>query len=301
MFYRLPHPWDPGYAIPDYVRAEPPGRGVHFTKYLPRKTIDTLVPEYLGDVDGRVVPGSDSDPIAMFGKLASSHIMGTIYQLPPAVRKGALKSLFTAIDPKLWRRVASKAARLQRTRAMDPAVALEKAIASSMSMGLLEEFVRAGRKGRTPPLQSLSGLGAYGDAARTVVLHGYLEELGGLGKWLKNVAKAPGRILGGIAGGAGAAGGKAYSWGKSAIDKIGDLACGVAKNPIGQVAAGAGAGAMGAPPQVGVAGAQIVGGMCKGDKVAPGQQVAPPSGMPGWVLPAAIGGGALMLVLVLKK
>jgi hypothetical protein len=36
--YKTAHPWDPGYALPDYIRAESPGRagGVHVTMQLPR-------------------------------------------------------------------------------------------------------------------------------------------------------------------------------------------------------------------------------------------------------------------------
>lgn len=38
-FYQFRHPWDPGYATPDYALAEPPGRGTFTTKWLPRGTI----------------------------------------------------------------------------------------------------------------------------------------------------------------------------------------------------------------------------------------------------------------------
>lgn len=41
-------PYNKQYAIPDYVLAEPPGRGVQYTKGAKRKTIPTLVPAYLG-------------------------------------------------------------------------------------------------------------------------------------------------------------------------------------------------------------------------------------------------------------
>lgn len=41
MFFRRPHPWDPGYALPPHVLAEPPGRGTLTTNYRPRRSIDT--------------------------------------------------------------------------------------------------------------------------------------------------------------------------------------------------------------------------------------------------------------------
>lgn len=57
-FYHQPHPWNPGYAIPKYVLAEPPGRGTFTTKWLPRRTISQLVPDYLAK-PGRKLLGRD--------------------------------------------------------------------------------------------------------------------------------------------------------------------------------------------------------------------------------------------------
>lgn len=45
-FYGLPRPWDPHYAIPDYVMAEPPERGTMTTQWLPRGTISEVIPDY---------------------------------------------------------------------------------------------------------------------------------------------------------------------------------------------------------------------------------------------------------------
>jgi len=41
-YYNKPHPWDPGFAVPDYARSENPGRagGIHTTIQLPRGTFD---------------------------------------------------------------------------------------------------------------------------------------------------------------------------------------------------------------------------------------------------------------------
>lgn len=46
-FYQIPNPWNPGYALPDYVLAEPPGRGTFTTAMIPRGTVDVLPPDYL--------------------------------------------------------------------------------------------------------------------------------------------------------------------------------------------------------------------------------------------------------------
>lgn len=58
-FYQLPNPYDPHYAIPEYVMAEPPGRGTFTTKWLPRGTIYDLVPDSFAKpiLGGGATPG----------------------------------------------------------------------------------------------------------------------------------------------------------------------------------------------------------------------------------------------------
>lgn len=41
-FLKKSHPWNGGYAIPEYVLSEPPEYGTHTTKYTPRGTISTM-------------------------------------------------------------------------------------------------------------------------------------------------------------------------------------------------------------------------------------------------------------------
>ena len=53
MFLRKNHPWDPGYALPGHVTAEPMGRGVYVTKYTPRKTIATYQPSMFRPRSGK--------------------------------------------------------------------------------------------------------------------------------------------------------------------------------------------------------------------------------------------------------
>jgi hypothetical protein len=59
-FYHLPNPYNPGYAIPDYVMAEPPERGTFTTQWLPRGTIPTLVPDFLAKPGKRLLGRSDA-------------------------------------------------------------------------------------------------------------------------------------------------------------------------------------------------------------------------------------------------
>lgn len=56
-FYRMPSPWNPGYAIPNYVMAEPPERGTFTTQWMPRGTIPAVVPDMLAVPPGQVLLG----------------------------------------------------------------------------------------------------------------------------------------------------------------------------------------------------------------------------------------------------
>ena len=78
-FYQLPHPWDPGYVIPEYVMAEPPERGTFTTQWLPRGTISELVPDYLAKPGrkllGRNNAGLSGSPNGM-GSLGGCSLAG---------------------------------------------------------------------------------------------------------------------------------------------------------------------------------------------------------------------------------
>lgn len=79
-FYHLPHPWNPGYAIPKYVMAEPPGRGTFTTTWLPRRTISQLIPDYLAKpVDQKLLGRRD----AQLGSLSGSTLGAEEYKLVP--------------------------------------------------------------------------------------------------------------------------------------------------------------------------------------------------------------------------
>jgi hypothetical protein len=244
--------------------------------------VSTLIPNYLGDDESILVGGPD-DPIANFGHEASAYLMREVMKLPPAARKPALKSLFDQLDPNLWSLVARKSTKLARERDMGPMEALEKAIAASVSIGLLRETIAIGRTGRRPKLKSLSGLGAYGETAELVVLSGYMDSMQALG-WCGPVcqAKKAGRSVKRAAVtttrkvGSGArwigsktASGARSTWefGKKAAKKFADLSCKVYSSGVAEVAASAGAAAVGAPPEAGKAGVEIQRALyCRGGK-----------------------------------
>lgn len=73
-FYNLPNPYNPGYAIPEYVMAEPPERGTFTTAWLPRGTISTVVPDFLVKQQGKRLLGRNN---ADLGSLACSSLSGS--------------------------------------------------------------------------------------------------------------------------------------------------------------------------------------------------------------------------------
>lgn len=86
-FYNLPNPWNPGYAIPEYVMAEPPERGTFTTQWLPRGTIPALVPDYLAKPGKKLLGRSDASLGSLGGCSLKGDTLGadTIPALAPAV------------------------------------------------------------------------------------------------------------------------------------------------------------------------------------------------------------------------
>jgi len=75
-FYHLPHPYNPGYVIPDYVLAEPPGRGTFTTAWMPRGTISEVVPDYLAK-PGKKLLGRDNAGLGGLGSLGDTTLDGS--------------------------------------------------------------------------------------------------------------------------------------------------------------------------------------------------------------------------------
>lgn len=347
---RLPHPYDPRFALPGNVLAEPPGRGTLTTVQMPRKTFSSPpsgwtggfhLPEYIaseptgrGAVHShwarrRTIPmkissplgdvAMSADPIALYGHRAAEYLLGTIHDVPPEFRLIALEALLNELDPGLYERVTKRANAYKRRSTSDKE-AVRDALASSMSEGMAREMIALGTKGR-PSMPSLLGLGFYGPIAYRTALHGLFgsikKGIGKVGSAIKGGAKTVGRGVAypfkqagrGIKKGAsyvkkGAI--KAWEWGKAAVSKLGSLACGVLQSPATATAAGAAAMAYGAPPQAGQAGAAAGARLCTKSETPAVPQAAlmTPGGIsptPRWVLPAAAAGGALVLLLALRR
>lgn len=188
-FYNLPPSWNPGYAIPDYVMAEPPERGTFTTQWLPRGTIPTLVPEFYADpgkellgrrdaglgslgggcfdsnsLAGSTLGGGSSlagdslgareyelRPNALGGAArAAKRLIASVKHLPPGRRGAAMKSAMNRIDPALHARATAMAGRA-RARGARPAAAAEYGITSALAS--------IGKSSAALQLRSLRGLG----------------------------------------------------------------------------------------------------------------------------------------------
>lgn len=338
-FYGLPPSWNPGYEIPDYVMAEPPGRGAMVTDWLPRGTISALVPEFqavrtlrpggLGSL-GDDTLGAQSwggqiglpDMIADYGRAAAQAVISSAKSVPAHQRPLVVRTIFQAVDPSLWHDVERLASE-NRRRGTSAPQALQHAMAQAMSAGFQRELVGIHeriRRGDPHPVKRRGqvALGVYEDAVPTATAYA-LEALGfSLSDLnpIKHIKNAGGAVVGAVktAGGAIADAGRAVGRGvkraavavgsavKTGIKKLGSIACRVVNSAAGQTAVSA-SGTAGAAA---AAGAQVANALCYRDEQGNLIPASPmPSsaggGLPGWVKPAAIGGGILLGAVVLMK
>jgi hypothetical protein len=267
--------------------------------------------------------------------------MATIRDVPDEFRVIALEALLNEVEPGLYDRVTDKAneyeAKGMRPKAAVKA-ALASQMSKGFAEELLKIGSRPGPRVRSQVGLGYYGDVSYSLALDGIwsSLKSAVKKVGSTvkkgasatGRGIKKVASTAGRgikkgattvargitypvrkLEQGISKGAdyvkrGAQ--EAWEWGKKAVDKLGSLACGALSHPAGAIAAGAAAGAAGAPPQAGMVAAEIGKGVCgKSDTPpAPPQELMEPQrygGTPQWLLPAAIGGSALLIALALRK
>jgi hypothetical protein len=289
---RIPHPWNPGYALPKYVKAEPDGRGAFSTRYIkrgtffdapksmrdgagyalpnyvraepvergtfttkytPRRTVGALAPDMLQRA-GALGSDDASDPIQMYGTRAAQIVLVEMGKVPAKDRPLMMKRILDGVDPAL---IAKVNARLKANKAkgMAQAPALRNALEESFREGITREFARIGK----------------GRAAK----------------------KGPGALALGLDIGGSIKG--LFSGHVKAAKKIGGVACNVARHPASGLAAGAGAAAYGANPEDAMTGAAVAANVCGGAYAPP-----PPAGAP-WLPIALVGGAALIAVVLVTR
>jgi hypothetical protein len=215
-----------------------------------------------------------NDPIVSYGQKAAALLIQELKAVPVGKRDAALREVLDQVDPKLYPAYKKRSASL-KSIGLSVNDAQRQALADSFSQGLTKEFMRLGKKGKAPapglkkgqvPLAALMGFDAQANN---------YQDLGGVLSTIKGT-----------------------------LSKLGGLACDVATHPITPIAAGAAGAAAGggAGASTAITGAGIAAAACSsGSAGAGGQFVPTQQGMPSWALPAILGGGALALLLVLKK
>jgi hypothetical protein len=263
--------WDPGYALPSNVLREKPGQGVLVTNWAPKGTIDSWNPSNfrkpgsdagivatsglgsLGDdslgyqlqskpvtndlvrqITGRVALPSSSDALAKYGKDAARIILANVNRLPPDQRATAIKEILGQIHPSLVSTVEAKAKKIRAKRpGASSTEVLERAASIALANHLSEQMIQAGKTGRVPTSGVLSTGGVSMDE-----MDGPLD----LSNWLGDAYRATKSAV------------------KTTVSAVKSLTCKVTGSNVGQLAAGGAALASGAPPQVGIQGAQTVNG-----------------------------------------
>jgi hypothetical protein len=331
------HPWNPGYAIPQYVKDEPLGRGTFTGKYIPRGTISTDVPSdfaggNLGGLGGTILggwgddtenlattvaqsagkvhdhrkkprkPGFAGDPIANYGTQAASVLFNATQKVPHDHRTPLMREMLNHIDPTLWNRVSSKASELQKAKGYDAPTALKKALAICMASGLTKELVDLGNGKKTVKPNSHLGLGMYGVGA-------YQD----LGFSFSSITSAIGKAASAVGSGVATAAKATYNVGKGALSAVGSLACKAVNSGVVGAAATAAGTVYGGPAggAAANAGAGMASGACGGGGSKSAAPPPPPPqsggvlGMSFGGLPittiALVGAGGLALYLMTRK
>lgn len=318
------HPWNAGYAIPQYVLAEPQGRGTFTTRQAPRGTI-SRVPRDLRKT-GFAVPkyaqrrfGKNPLVTKMIPRRTVSALAPDIFGRPAANGQGPVENLIavgssldgssiggstlgdfapgTSSDPILnygkqgaaW--IMTEAKKLPAAERVREVKKLLHAISPNLPGDVEHKTKLYMKQGRSPKdaFQRALAASLSNRAVAEFVRLGSGTMPDPLGDFWSTVAspfKAVGKGVG-----------KAGSLAVKGVKKLGGLTCGVAKSPVGIVAGGATGGPAGA------AGVQVVAGMCPAGTVP----IQPDGGGGGGgglsslpLMPIALVGGALVLVVALK-
>ena len=316
-----------GYAVPKYVLDEPVGSQAHTTPWLPRgtvmsmKSIKTGLPwksnthtldsnglGSLGATEKSEATVGAADPIQNYGKRAAQIIAQDFQAIPPAQREGELRKLLGHIDPKLYSEYKKQKAHLERLN-VPPAEAEAKGLAIAFSQGITKEFMKFGEKAKKSKARAAAQAARDADRRRTPLLPSQASTTAVLATGLKPGLKKGQVALGMLMGFEAQADNYYGSLGgftstiSNTLKKLGGAACDVATNPLTPLAAGAiGAGTSGAAgAATATTGVGIAAAACSQGTAGGGGFVAPQrEGMPSWVIPTIIGGGALALILVLK-
>ena len=287
-FAEIPPGWTGGYDLPAYIKNENHGKGAATGKYIRRKTVSekykSPLEGYVGYADVKTISTPDEiygmggvpsqakgeSAVSNFGKEVADIVVSSLAKLPRSERTAASQRLFNTLDPKLQKRVTERT-RAYLAQGYPPGDAYRKAIASATSQGFVEQMVKVG-SGLKPKANSLGALGIWG-----------------------SVKGASSKVKG---------------WAETAMDKIGSAACKVVGSDTGKLGVTIGGAAVGAKlggpsgaklgAAAGSTGASLADNKCN-PPPPPGAFGPGLFGAPSWAIPAAVGGGVLLLALAVSK
>lgn len=181
-FYHQPHPWDPGYAIPKYVLAEPPERGTFTTQWLPRGTISQVIPDYLAK-PGRTLLGRNDAGLQGLGATrvrrprTARGVIGGFLQGIFGTRpgRGAIAGLGSTPTRRIGRRSRPNES-VQATGSLGSlggcTLAGDTLAGSSLAGTSLSGDTLGAQTYELEPLGATTGYSKYGrDAARKMIAH----------------------------------------------------------------------------------------------------------------------------------
>lgn len=281
-----------GYAVPNYVKREPVGSQAATTPWTPRGTVMSMKGIKTGlpwkssahtlDSNGLGALGSSApskstvgseDPIEAYGQKAAATVAAELSAVPLSQRNETLKKILNEVDPKLYPMFKRESKRIEEM-GVDKPQAAQKGLQVAFTQGFVQELMRIGKAGKAPTPGTRKGAVPLGALVGFDAQTNNYQDLGSVLSTIKDTVK-----------------------------KLGGLACDVATHPIAPLAAGAAGayygGAQGA--STATAGAGIAATACSSGSTG-GPAFAPvPAGPPAWALPAIIGGGAIALLLILRK
>ena len=320
--FRKNHPWNPGYALPAHVLAEPPGRGTIQGKYIPRRTYNPIpegwtggyaLPAYvMAENHGKGAAGSYGirrrtvsrkyqTPLGYVGypdAPLALRLPAEVYALD-GTHEGPSK--IPASDPvkklgvKISKIIVSELTKLPPSMRNSEMRKLFAAIDPKLN-------ARVGKRTAKNRARGMSAADAFRAALASSVSEGFIDQMVSLGKGAKPTHA--------LSGGLGGAWSTLKSWGSTALSKVKDASCAVVSSDVGKTSIVIGAGTVGTvygTPAAGAlsasaaqAGVTLADSKCNPPKpdtgILPG--ILPPSiGQSPWLLPAAVGGGVLLLAL----
>lgn len=315
--YILPNPYDAGYAIPDYVQAEPPGRGAFVSKGPIRGTIQPTadiqnwnggyqLPDYVqvepwgqgafgtkGPTRGTIQQAIPF-PLSGFGDGRVGGVLGGIV-MPDGPRGARTRAAMgnyestdgTGADPitaygqQAATIITGELAKVPRAQQRSALKTLFNKIDTNL-------WKRVQTKAKTMPAQS---------AIASAFSEGALSEMVALGK---GAAPTPNSYVGMGACGCGAPDamgdffGSVGSFFGAVLPALGSAACAMARSPLTGAAATAGAG------PVGGVGAQAAAGACGGTGAVLATPYYPPPVQTDYTPYLLLGGAALAVFLLVK-